>query len=365
MITLLVVVFAFAAFVYYVLHLPVFGRLPEGERLARIKLLPNYKGDALDNISLTPMKPEGVSYFMMFKALLKGNPNKLPPAALPFVKPDFSDSPGTKITWFGHSSYLLQVENVRILVDPVFSRSTSPFSFIGNRNFEGTDFIHAADFPEIDVLVITHDHYDHMDYQSILQLKDKVKHVVTSIGVGQHLERWKLVASRITELAWNETATVAGLKFTATPGRHFTGRSFQRNRTLWSSFVLESPAGKIFLGGDSGYDTHFKEIGEQHGPFELALLECGQYHEYWPFIHMFPEDTVKAAKDLKARVLMPVHWGKFSLALHDWNDSIIRVTNSAEEQQQLIATPMLGETVAVGANYPVKKWWLNVRRAKQ
>jgi L-ascorbate metabolism protein UlaG (beta-lactamase superfamily) len=362
---LLLVFLILTSVIYIVLNIPAFGRLPRGLRLQRIQQLPNYKDGEIRNHSHTPTLPEGVSYWDIIKAMIKGNPNNKPPGVLPFIEPDLHSVSGTRITWFGHSSYLLQVDTLKILVDPVFSRSTSPFSFIGNKSYLGTDFIHAEDFEEIDILMITHDHYDHLDMQSIVKLKDKTKHIVTSLGVGEHLERWGIPAEKITELAWKEQAVILGLKFTAVAARHFSGRKFKRGQTLWSGFVLQTPMHKLFLGGDSGYDSHFKEIGEQYGPFDLAVLECGQYDNNWPYIHMFPEQTVQAAKELRAGLLLPVHWGKFTLALHDWNDSILRVVKSAEEQQQNITTPLLGEAVVLGADYPKSKWWLNIAAAKQ
>lgn len=349
--------------VIIVLKMPVFGRLPEGARLQRINAIPFVANDTFQNLSPTPMQPEGVTMWMILKKIIKGNPNGKPPRPLPNIKPDFTSETGTKVTWFGHSSYLLQVEKLKILVDPVFSKTTSPFSFIGNKSYAGTDFVHTDDFVAVDIIVITHDHYDHMDYQSILRLKSKVKHFVTSLGVGSHLERWGIPEDQIIELAWGEQATVSGLNFTATPGRHFTGRQFKRNHTLWSSFVLQTHQHKLFLGGDSGYDAHFKTIGDQHGPFDLAILECGQYNDFWPFIHMFPEETVMAALDLQAKVLLPVHWGKFTLSVHDWDESIKRVIKSAAAEGQAITTPQLGETVSIGEHYPDTQWWLNVVRA--
>ncbi|KIO78945.1 beta-lactamase [Pedobacter lusitanus] len=361
---LLFITCALVLLVYIILNLPVFGRLPEGASLERIRQLPNVKDDVLQNQSPTSMVPDE-GYWAIVKAMLKGNPNSRPKAVLPHVKPELDSVSGTKVTWFGHSSYLLQIESLKVLVDPVFSRTPSPFSFIGKKNYAGTDFISAEDFPAIDILLISHDHYDHMDYQTILKLKDRVKHFLTSAGAGSHLLRWGIPAEKITELAWEEKAVLCGLQFTAQPARHFTGRKFKRNRTLWSSFVLETPEHKLFLGGDSGYDSHFKTIGDAHGPFDLAILECGQYNVLWPLIHMFPEQTVTAAKDLQAKVLLPVHWAKFTLALHDWNDPVLRVTKSAEEFNQPITTPLPGETFQIGSNYPDTKWWLNMENKKQ
>lgn len=353
-----ITVIVLIVFTVWVLRLPVFGQLPHGAGLTRIKQLPNYGKDALENLSPTPMKPDGVSYFDMLLMVLKGNKNGRPKQVLPSLKPDFSKVKGLKLIWFGHSSYFLQVDGLNILVDPVFSPRTSPFSFMGSKNYPGTDFISPEDFPALDIVLITHDHYDHLDYRSILKLKAKTRHFITSLGVGSHLERWGIPADQMTELAWGETTTFEGLTFRATSARHFTGRLFKRNQTLWSAFILQTEAYRLYLGGDSGYDTHFKRDGELYGPFDLAILECGQYNAYWPHIHMFPEQTVQAAKDLKAKVLLPVHWGKFSLSVHDWNESIIRAVKKAEESGQKITTPMLGEPVVLDQHYPSKKWYL-------
>ncbi|AZI27280.1 MBL fold metallo-hydrolase [Pedobacter sp. G11] len=348
--------------VLIITNLPVFGRLPRGLRLDKIHHLNNYRDGALQNESFTPMQPEGVSFFKVLKAFLfDKHPDKIPYKALKFTQPDLDGKPSSaapEIIWFGHSSYLIKINDTRILVDPVFSKTPSPFSFIGSKAFPGTSFVKAKDFKNIDVLLITHDHYDHLDYESIKIVAPNVKEIVTSIGVGAHLERWGIESDKIKELCWTESAQVnANLKFTAVPARHFTGRKFKRNQTLWSAFVLQYQEWKLFLGGDSGYDTHFSKIGEEYGPFDLALLECGQYNAYWPHIHMFPEETVQAAIDLKAEVLMPVHWAKFSLAMHPWNEPINRVVKAAAEKNLKIATPQLGQTLILNSEMPVSKWW--------
>ncbi|SHE83585.1 MBL fold metallo-hydrolase [Pedobacter caeni] len=355
----LIVIVVLIGFSIWTLNLPVFGSLPEQERLTKIKTLQNYGEGELMNRSLTPTLPEGVSYLDIILGMLKGNKKARPAKALPFQNPDFSAVEGIKITWFGHSSYLLQVDGIKILVDPVFSARTSPFSFIGTKNFEGTGFIKAEDFSELDLILISHDHYDHLDYQSILKLKNKTRHFITSIGVGAHLERWGVPADKITELAWGEEKEISGLKFLARTARHFSGRKFKRNQSLWSAFILQTAQHKLYLGGDSGYDTHFKEDGEQYGPFDLAILECGQYNANWPLIHMFPEQTVQAAIDLKAKVLLPVHWGKFTLATHDWNEPIMRAVKKAEEEGFQLTTPMLGEPLVLDKSYPATKWYLD------
>jgi L-ascorbate metabolism protein UlaG (beta-lactamase superfamily) len=342
-----------------IMNLPVFGRLPTGERLERISEAENYSDGSFQNASLTPVKPEGVSYFTIIKTIAKKNKNSTPPFALPAIKPDFSAKPGgSQLIWFGHSSYFIRTAGLNILVDPVFSKTTSPFTFIGNSSYLGTDFIHPADLPDIDILLITHDHYDHFDYPTILKLKSKTKLFVTSIGVGAHLEHWGVKKEQIRELLWNEEFKFNDqVGFIAKPARHFSGRLFKRNKSLWSSFILKTADQTIYLGGDSGYDTHFKAIGDQYGPFDLAILECGQYNELWPYIHMFPEQTVQAALDLKAKVLLPVHWGKFTLAQHDWDEPIERLLKASASQGLQVTTPMLGESIKLQEYYPASAWW--------
>lgn len=361
MITLYIVLVLFIAFLV-IINLPVFGRLPKGLRLEKIRHLANYRDGALQNESLTPMQPEGVSFFKVLSAFLfEKHPNKSPDKALPYILPDLNGIPKSdapEIIWFGHSSYLIKIAGLRILVDPIFSKTPSPFSFIGSKAFLGTDVIKAEEFTNIDILIITHDHYDHLDYDSILKIAPQVKSIVTSLGVGSHLERWGIKKENINELSWNESITLFNnVQLTAVPARHFTGRKFKRNQTLWSAFVLKTATSQLFLGGDSGYDTHFAKIGEEFGPFDLALLECGQYNAYWPYIHMFPEQTVQAAIDLKAKVLMPVHWGKFSLAMHPWNEPVKRVVLAAAAKQFPLVTPKLGETVVLDTYLPTGRWW--------
>jgi L-ascorbate metabolism protein UlaG (beta-lactamase superfamily) len=249
---------------------------------------------------------------------------------------------------------------VNILVDPVFSGNASPFSFFA-KSFPGTDVYGVSDLPDIEILVLTHDHYDHLDYRTIRQLAGRVKHIYSSLGVGSHLEYWGIDREKITELDWWESVqTPEGITLTATPARHFSGRGFKRGQTLWSSFVVRTRDHCIFLGGDSGFEQHFQRIGDQYGPFDMAILESGQYGKNWPYIHMLPEETVVAAKALGAKALLPVHWGKFVLALHAWDEPIRRVVDSAVANGLTLATPMIGEPVIIGSAYPRKAWWEQV-----
>jgi L-ascorbate metabolism protein UlaG (beta-lactamase superfamily) len=266
------------------------------------------------------------------------------------------------IVWFGHSSYLLNLKGFHLLVDPVFSGHSAPLPFLVN-SFAGTDAYLVDDLPAIDVLLITHDHYDHLDRETVLGLKNRVKQVVTMAGVGEHLRFWGYPAERITELNWHESTVIQGHTVTATPARHFSGRSLARNQTLWGSFVIKNAEHALYIGGDSGYGPHFKAIGERYGPFDWAMLESGQYNENWANIHMMPEQTVQAAQDLKARVLFPVHWGKFVLSLHDWDEPIMRVTAESKRVGQTMVTPMVGEVVSL-TQPKTQMWWKRMEQAQ-
>ena len=267
-----------------------FGKVPSGERLELMKNSPNYREGKFLNIEPTSVNPNDVSIFKIVKKMLSRPSTVRPSQEVPHEQTDLkklgADSP--VIVWFGHSSYLIVVDDFRVLVDPVFSGNASPSRFFG-KAFKGSDTYNAEDFPKIDLLVLTHDHYDHLDWPSIKKLDSKVKQVVTSLGVGAHLEYWGMAPEKITELDWWQKMEVSEkIEITATPSRHFSGRGFKRAQTLWSSFVLEIMGYRIFIGGDSGYDGSFKKINQRFGSFDLAFLECGQYGKYWPQIHMFP-----------------------------------------------------------------------------
>lgn len=340
------------------MSLRIYGKLPSGERLRKIKNSVNYKNGSFQNLSKTNAMAEDASFFKMMRDFIHKNKNVKPPKALPFVKTDLKKLPddGSTLVWFGHSSYLLKLKEKTILVDPVFSGNAAPLSFM-IKAFSGADEYHADDFPKLDILVLTHDHYDHLDFKTVVKLRSKVSKIVCSLGVGSHLEHWGFDPKKINELDWWENFTDEDFSFTAVPGRHFSGRGLKRGQSLWSGFVLKTKTLNLFLGGDSGYDTHFKAIGEKFGPFDLAILEAGQYNTSWPNIHMMPEETVQAAVDLKAKVVLPVHWGKFNLALHAWDDSIKRVLKKAEELKVVLTTPKIGEALNIDSTPISEKWW--------
>ena len=342
-----------------ILNQTQFGKAPSGERLKRIQQSSNFRNGQFQNQSFTPMFAENVSKFEMIRdGIFKISKRKAPSTALPSVKTDLKNLPPEKdvLVWFGHSSYFMQIDGKKVLVDPVFSGSASPFLFMV-KSFKGSDVYTPDDFPPIDYLIITHDHWDHLDYKTVMELKSKVGKIITGLGTGTHLEYWGFDPKSIVELDWNESSVLdSGFMITATPGRHFTGRTFTRNQTIWCSFVFQSPSKKIFIGGDSGYDMHFVQIGAEHGPFDLALLECGQYNKSWKYIHMMPEQTVQAAIDLKAKTMMPVHWAKFALSLHAWDEPIQRVTKEAHRLNVAIIHPMIGETVDLN-DFGVQTEW--------
>ncbi len=341
------------------MSLRIAGKVPVGKHLGEIKKSPNYREGGFQNLSETPMMSDDASYWKMLKDFLKKNNRKVPSFTLPSVTTDLihSSFPQPFIVWFGHSSYLLRIHNKNFLVDPVFSGNASPVSFLVNA-FPGTNMYGVKDMPDIDYLIITHDHYDHLDFKTVVSLKEKVKKIVCPLGVGAHLQYWGYEANQITELDWWGAVELNNkIKITSAPARHFSGRGIKRGQTLWSSFILQTETHNLYLGGDSGYDSHFKEIGNQYGPFDLAILECGQYNSMWPLIHMKPEETVQASVDLKAKIFMPVHWAKFSLAMHPWNESIIRATAKAADLSVDLRMPQIGEPLIIDKEFTGAHWW--------
>lgn len=338
--------------------LKTFGKVPAGERLERIKQSPNYKNGSFQNLSETTLSftPQKMIDTLRRRKIEK---EKEPQFPLPGIQTNLDkiESNAPTIVWFGHSSYLININGKNILVDPVFSGYAAPFKF-GVKAYKHEAVYDTTNMPDIDILVQTHDHYDHLDYNTILELKDRVKKFIMPLGVGAHFEHWGINNNKIHELDWHESITLFDdITFTALPSRHFSGRGLNRNQSLWASYALQVQGYKLYLGGDSGYDFHFKEIGKQHGPFDLSILECGQYDKNWSQIHMMPEETVQAAVDLNSKLLLPVHWGKFTLSLHAWNSPIQRATAHAEKLGVNYATPLIGEPFTLGESAPTTRWW--------
>src|SRR5690606_11560796 len=351
------------ATITYMQH-PKFGKAPSGKRLELIKQSPHYKDGRFQNMHFTPYVTEGYSMSSVaYDFIFTKFPRTEPTDSIPSIKTDLKNLPITEnvLVWFGHSSYFIQLNGKRFLIDPVFSGNASPVPN-SNKSFNGTDIYLADDMPEIDYLLISHDHYDHLDYQTIIKLKPKIKHIVCGLGVGEHFEYWKFDSSKIIEKDWNEKVIIADdfTLHTAT-ARHFSGRGFTRNNTLWLSFVLEAPDFKLYLGGDSGYDTHFSEIGEKFGGFDLAILENGQYNKAWHEIHLLPEEVLKATKDLKAKRLFPVHSSKFKLGFHPWDEPLKKLAEFNHLYNIPLVTPIIGEIVNLKDNtQQFKQWWVGL-----
>lgn len=293
---------------------------------------------------------------LMKKVFLDGS--RKPSGKLPERRPDLLSflkrSDHMKFIWFGHSTFLLNVDDHIILVDPVFHHA-SPFSFLVKR-FQAP-VLNLSELPFVETILISHDHYDHLDRHTIAFYKEKETRFLVPSGVGKHLRNWGIADSRITELSWHETAEINGTIFRAAPAQHFSGRGFfDRNVTLWASWIIEGKNDKIYYSGDSGYGPHFQEIGRKYGPFDYAFMENGQYNVRWPDVHMQPEETLQALIDLNAEFLIPVHWGMFDLSLHHWTEPIVRTYTIAKNWDIPILTPRLGEIVDWN-NHPDEPWW--------
>ena len=353
LVILCVIAVAIVAVVLF-LQTPSFGRLPRGERLERIKRSPNFRDGEFRNMEPTVlMTSEKGKWGAMLDFVFKKSPEGLRPEhPVPSVKTDLRalDPDRELLVWFGHSSYLFQLGGKRILVDPVFC-GAAPVSFL-NKPFPGTDIYRPEDMPDIDCLVITHDHWDHLDYGTVTRLKGRVRKVVCPLGVGEHFEYWGFDKRNIIELDWYESA-LPDENFTVRclPARHFSGRGLTSNKTLWASFLLEAPSYKVYMGGDSGYDTHFEEIGKQFPDIDLAILENGQYNEGWRNIHTMPQYLGQAAKDLNARKVVTVHHSKYALARHCWDEPLKNEIEMAKENSLELIVPVIGQVVDISGTH--------------
>lgn len=354
---LILVVVLVGGIVLFVSTAPQFGASAEGVRLARMKASPEYRDGTFTNLIPTSMDMSaGKMVETMEEFMTAKNTHPDQPLPVDFAGKVPSADSLMHITWFGHSAVLLELEGQRILLDPMLGPAASPLPFFAQR-FAYREPIDMAQFTDVDAVVISHDHYDHLDYHSIQQLDAQVGHFYVPLGIGAHLERWGVDSTKITELDWWQSAVADGITFTATPARHFSGRGLtDRNSTLWASWVVQGQKNKVYFSGDSGYGPHFKQIGERYGPFDLAMMECGQYNEKWEAIHMMPEQTMQAFLDLKGEVLLPIHWGAFDLSVHPWTESVERL-NRANTTNVFIATPTIGTRYPIGTHPPTTRWW--------
>jgi L-ascorbate metabolism protein UlaG (beta-lactamase superfamily) len=342
-----------------------FGQSPKEARLERIKKSPNFRDGKFQNVHHTPELTEGNTMFSVtLDFLFNKAPRRRPVDIIPSIKTDIKQIAIDQdvLIWFGHSSYYIQLDGKRILVDPVFSGNASPIPGT-NVSFAGTDVYSVGDLPDIDYLIISHDHYDHVDYETLGKLRDKTRQVICGLGVGAHFEYWGYVDSVVHEKDWNETVPLdSGFTLYTTTARHFSGRGFSRNNTLWMSYVLQTPSMKIYIGGDSGYDTHYAEIGEKFGPIDIAIVENGQYDLKWKYIHNLPEQVLQATLDLKAKRLFPVHSSKFMMANHPWDEPLSKVTELNRNYHIPLITPIIGEIVHLkDSTQKFSSWWVGLK----
>ncbi len=305
------------------------------------------------------------SIWNMLREVLNPDPNVAPDRNIEVEKinPESLISPKdtlTRITWLGHSSFLIETGGKKVLIDPIFSQYAAPHPMLGRARFHREMPITIPELSDIDVIIISHDHYDHLDYPSIDQLKDKVNHFFVPLGVGNHLRRWNIGRDRISELDWWQEASYEGLKIVLAPSRHMSGRALtDQSATLWGSWIMQNQYTNIYFSGDGGYGKHFEEIGQRYGPFDVGLMECGQYNELWKDVHMMPEQSVQAAIDVQAELIVPIHWGSFALATHSWTDPVERITEAAREMNVPLATPRIGEPIELTDSMRTEydQWW--------
>lgn len=342
---------------------PRFGKGLSKAQKNEYAKLDNFHNGKFVNQKLSSME---LNYQELLKEYKKKSPNTKPAKNILVEKIDSIDIENyshdiTQVIWFGHSTFLLIIDGKKILLDPMLSQKPSPISFFGTSRFSKELPISAEKLPFIDIVVLSHDHYDHLDYESILKLKKKVGQFITPLGLANHLVKWGVEKTQIIELNWWQNIEYENIKFTCTPARHFSGRGiFDRETSLWCSWAIEGKNEKLFFSGDGGYGSHFKQIGEELGPFDIALMECGQYNTNWKHLHMMPEETAQASIDLKSKLVLPIHWGGFSLAFHHWTEPIERLLDKANELNLSVTTPKIGEAVILGnRTFPKEKWWID------
>lgn len=333
------------------------GQAPRGARLDRVKASPEYRVDRFVN-ALPRHEPE---FWPTLSRWLTGAPNTTPKTPPPIVKPTFGEPPktGLRVTWLGHSTVVVELDGEVLLLDPVWSERCSPLSFIGPTRFHPPPLA-LEDLPKVAAVLISHDHYDHLDHATILRLNELDTRFVVPLGVGSHLEYWGVDPARIVELDWWQSTTVAGLELTATPARHFSGRSLvmaDRDKTLWAGWAMKGPQHRAFYSGDTAMFPQFSEIGERLGPFDATLIEVGAYNQLWADVHLGPEQALRAHQMVQGKLMVPVHWGTFDLALHAWTEPMERLLAGAPELGVRLVTPRPGESIEPELAPEPTRWW--------
>jgi L-ascorbate metabolism protein UlaG (beta-lactamase superfamily) len=336
--------------------------------MERIRRSPNFADGVFTNpVTARVAAPSGALLKFASSYLRKAERVRRAPAApvplYPNTLAELATPPasGLRLTWMGHSTVLVEIDGRRVLIDPVWGERCSPFSFAGPKRLHPAPVL-LADLDPVDAIVISHDHYDHLDMPTIRALTGTGTRFVVPLGVGAHLERWGVPEDRTTELDWNESTDVAGLTLTATPARHFCGRGLRNTQhTLWASWVVAGPEHRVFHSGDTGYFPGFADIGSSYGPFDATMIQIGAYGEFWPDIHMTPAEGMRAHLDLQggtpAGIMLPIHWGTFNLALHPWEEPAEGTVAAAREARASLAIPRPGEPFEPAAGLPLDPWW--------
>jgi L-ascorbate metabolism protein UlaG (beta-lactamase superfamily) len=329
-------------------------------QMKRIENSPQYKDGKFKNPAAWK-QPSFGEYASTLRDFLFGGDHRTPKKSPPIINVDLTgfNNPGNNqlnVTWLGHSSLMINIDGYKILIDPVFQER---ISILGPSRYNGKVPLDLNRLPPIDTVIISHNHYDHLNKFSIQFLSQKAETFFVPLGVGAQLEAWDVHRKKIVELDWwDEFQVDENLMIAAAPAQHFSGRSLSdRDQTLWVSWVIKGPHHKIYFSGDSGYFDGFKQIGDKYGPFDMTFIECGAYNEKWHHIHMFPEETVQAHIDLKGKVLHPIHWATFNLSLHSWNEPMKRLTAAVDLSNVKTATPLVGDTTVYNAYIPSEKWW--------
>lgn len=335
---------------------PGFGRNPNSKERSKFSSLPNTEGKKFVNEKASKMEFNPCDLYSLIRDSLRNRKSRSPDKELLTAHTDWHQD--NSITWLGHSAFYMRLEGVTMLMDPMLGPAASPLPFFGSSRYTGSLLYLIEEMPEIDVLLLTHDHYDHLDYPSIMKLKDRVRRFIVPLGAGSHLKRWGVEEEKITELNWLESAEEQGIRLTLTPSRHFSGRGIMnQDQTLWGGWIILSDSARLYVSGDGGYGDHFRRIGEAYGPFDITIMEGGQYDDRWSWVHMMPEEAVQAHQDVRGDKMMLAHWGALTLAYHSWQEPIERALAAAEKDDVELLTPVIGSTLSIHDSLPQPKWW--------
>ena len=340
---------------------PQFGSNPSSKEKIEYEKFINFENGSFINSENTPLMTGEISTWEFFKKDSLRKPTNLKTEK---INESFFAQVGNKdyqIAWLGHSAFLISIDEKIILLDPMLGSHASPISIPSLKRFNSELPINPELIPYIDFVILSHDHYDHLDFSTIQLIKDKVKNFLVPLGIGSHLRSWNVKEQNIREMNWEQSYKIDDLEFVCLPARHFSGRGpLNRNSTLWSSWAIKSSSLKIYFSGDSGYGSHFEKIGKEHGPFDISLIDCGQYNSAWKYSHMFPGQAVAAAIDLKSKYFMPIHWGGFILAMHPWDEPVKKSKKLAKEKGLNCLTPQIGEILSKSSlNKQFPLWWDN------